>query len=370
MLFTKGINYKVPECVFKNDLLEIFPVQEEGFYSFDIFSAIFFMLSRIEEYSTENKDNLGRFDFKNFFAVKNNFHSIPVVDKWCYKLVNELKKSYPNIPIKIRQFQFIPTIDIDNAFAYQNKGLYRQIGGFAKSIIKSDFQDINQRIKVLSGKEQDPYFTFNEIENLCSKYKISPIFFFLVAKYGKYDKNVNVSNPSFRKLIKNISEKYEIGIHPSYQSNSNHEIIENEITVLKNITGKEITKSRQHFLMLNFPKTYQTLINNGISEDYTLGFAHDTGFRAGTCTPFTFFDVIENKSTNLRLFPFQIMDTTLREYLKLNINEAQNKVEKIITEIKSVDGTFVSLSHNESFSPKNAELGWRDLFEYIIKRCI
>lgn len=325
------------------------------------------MLSRIEEYSTDNKDNLGRFDFKNFFAVKYNFHTIPIVDKWCYELVNELKNIFPDIPIKKREFQFIPTIDVDNAFAYKNKGFCRQIGGVAKSIIKADFQDINLRIKVLAGKEQDPYFTFNEIENICNKYKISPIFFFLVAKYGKYDKNVNTSSPNFRELIKSISEKYVVGIHPSYQSNSNREIIENEIAELKNITGKEIIKSRQHFLMLNFPKTYQTLINNGISEDYTLGFAHDSGFRAGTCTPFTFFDVIENKATNLKLFPFQIMDTTLREYLKLNINEAQNKVEKIINEIKSVDGTFVSLWHNESFSPKNAELGWKNLFEFQAK---
>ncbi|OFX57835.1 MAG: hypothetical protein A2046_09105 [Bacteroidetes bacterium GWA2_30_7] len=64
------------------------------------------------------------------------------------------------------------------------------------------------------------------------------------------------------------------------------------------------------------------------------------------------------------------MDTTLREYMKLNFDEAKNKIDKIINEIKSVDGTFVSLWHNESFSPKNSELGWKDLFEYIIKRCI
>lgn len=353
----------------KNYLPEIFPIEQSGFYSFDIFSAIFFMISRIEEYSTDKKDKLGRFDFKNAYAVKNNFHTIPIVDKWCYKFIADIKKNYPDIPAKKRTFQFIPTIDIDNAFAYKNKGLYRQIGGTAKSLLKTDFQDLKTRFKVLSGKEQDPYFTFAEIENICNEYSINPIFFFLVAKRGKYDKNVDTSNLNFRKLINEIAEKFVVGIHPSYQSNSDSGIVEAELNELKIITKNEINKSRQHFLMLNFPETYNNLLNNGIAEDYTLGFAHDVGFRAGTCTSFKFFNVTENKATDLKLIPFQVMDTTLREYLKLNLEEAKIKVDKIIDEIKSVDGTFVSLWHNESFSPTNTKSGWKELFEYLIKKC-
>ena len=127
----------------------------------------------------------------------------------------------------------------------------------------------------------------------------------------------------FQKLIQRISKEYEIGIHPSFAGfvHGCHGKVIKEKERLEKIVEKKITKSRQHYLNLKFPKTYQNLIKAGITEDYTMGFADQIGFRAGTCTPYYFYDLENETKTDLLIVPFQVMDGTLLHYLKLSPDE-------------------------------------------------
>jgi hypothetical protein len=63
-----------------------------------------------------------------------------------------------------------------------------------------------------------------------------------------------------------------------------------------------------------------------------------------------FYDLSKEEETELKIFPFQIMDATLNKYLKLSENEAISNIEKIVNKVKEVNGTFISLWHNESLS--------------------
>jgi hypothetical protein len=139
---------------------------------------------------------------------------------------------------------------------------------------------------------------------------------------------------------------------------------------LENIIGRPVAKSRQHFLKLKFPQTYQTAIKAGITDDYTMGFASLAGFRAGTCTPFPFFDLGKNAQTNLTIHPFQIMDVTLKDYLNLQPEEAWLLTSKLMDEVKKVNGTFAYLFHNESLHDLDQWQGWRGVFEQILEKGI
>jgi hypothetical protein len=136
---------------------------------------------------------------------------------------------------------------------------------------------------------------------------------------------------------------------------------------LENIIQKPVTKSRQHFLKLKFPKTYQNLLKSGITDDYTMGFASLSGFRAGTCTTFPFFDLSHNRCTEIMIHPFQVMDVTLKNYLLLSPEKAWQQIEEIMLEVKKVNGTFISLWHNESLKDTGHWLGWRKVFEKILE---
>jgi hypothetical protein len=120
-------------------------------------------------------------------------------------------------------------------------------------------------------------------------------------------------------------------------------------------------------LRLKFPRTYRRLINSGILEDYTMGYASQTGFRAGICTPYFFYDLKKEEVTSLNIIPFQIMDVTLRHYLNLKPEEAIAEIEALMQEVKKVGGTFSAIWHNETVNDEGDWKGYREVFEKMNK---
>ena len=220
---------------------------------------------------------------------------------------------------------------------------------------------------MLSGKEKDPYDTYDFQVEIHSKYSLNPIYFFLLGDWASYDKNLPHTNPKMQTLIKDISLKAETGIHPSFSSNTNPKKVKTEKERLEKIKNTTVTKSRQHFLMLRFPDTYRNLIASGITDDYSMGFADEIGFRAGICTPFKFYDLEKDQETRLTIHPFTVMDGTLKSYLKLSPVQAIEKVKNIINEVKNVNGEFISIWHNETLSDWREWKGWRMVYEELIR---
>ncbi len=336
---------------------------------FDLFAASFYLLTRYEEYLPHKNDSHGRFPAEEGLAFKNDFLEEPVVDQWAFLFADALKQHYPKLKIPERKFQFIPTIDIDVAYAYKYKGFGRTIGAFAKALVKFDFVDNLKRIKVLFGLEKDPYDRYDFFGKLHKRYNLAPFFFFLVGRYAQFDKNHSIRKKEYRDLIKKISTGAQVGLHPSYGSNLDFNALEEEVDGFSQIIGRKVEKSRQHFLKLTVPDTYRNLIKIGIREDYTMGFASKPGFRAGTCTSFHFYDLENEAQTLLKIFPFQVMDGTLNQYMKLNPEEAVKKIRKIVNSVKLVNGTFISLWHNESVGEQRDWKEWSGIYEEMLKIC-
>lgn len=336
---------------------------------FDIFAASFYLLTRYEEYLPHKKDSHGRFLAEESLAFKNDFLEEPVVDQWAFLFADDLKQQIPDFKIPERNYQYIPTIDIDVAYAYKYKGFGRTVGAFGKDLFKFNFIDNHKRIKVLLGLVKDPYDTYDFLEKLHKRYNLAPVFFFLVGRYTKFDKNHSIKKKEYRELIKKISTGVQVGLHPSYGSNSDYKALKKEADGFSQLIGRKVEKSRQHFLKLTLPDTYRNLNKIGIKEDYTMGFASKPGFRAGTCTSFHFYDLENEEQTLLKIFPFQVMDGTLNQYMKLNKEEAMEKIRKIVNSVKFVNGTFISLWHNESVGEQREWKGWSDIYEEMLKNC-
>jgi hypothetical protein len=111
---------------------------------------------------------------------------------------------------------------------------------------------------------------------------------------------------------KSIADEAEIGIHPSYSSNKNLHELEIEIKRLGKVIKRDITKSRNHFLKLSFPTTYERLLEHDITDDYTMGYANAVGFRAGTSVSFPFYNIDLEQETKLLVHPFAVMLVCLR----------------------------------------------------------
>lgn len=332
---------------------------------FDPFAASFYLVTRHEEYVENYKDKLGRYSVKNSILNKYKLIKKPVVNIWANILAKKLKEKYADIEFPERRFEFISTIDVDNAYAYQNKGFLRTTGAKLKAIVKGQTEDQIKRKNVLAGKEKDPYDTYDYLDAVFKGNEDKVKFFFLLADYGKYDKNIAHTNKEYRDLIQHISRKYDVGIHPSFASSKKggKKKVYLEKERLEHIKGQKVDKSRQHFLMLKFPKSYNRLLKAGITEDYTMGYSAQVGFRAGICTPYYYYDLKKEVTTNLKIIPFQVMDGTLRHYLRLNPEEAMQEIRNVMQEVKNVGGTFVSVWHNETVNDIGHWEGYREVFE-------
>ena len=189
--------------------------------------------------------------------------------------------------------------------------------------------------------------------------------------YGEFDKNIDWQNSRLQNLIRKIAKKHPVGIHPSYQSNTDYAILKSEIKRLQHIVSTPNPQppsqfSRQHYLKLSFPETYQRLIKAGITDDFSMGYADNIGFRAGIATPFYWYDLENEQVTHLRIHPFVIMEVTLQQYLKLTPDEAFERVKPLINATKAVGGTFTTLWHNSTLSDVGEWKGWRGLYEKIL----
>ena len=368
LLFQTGISVMTINYIDFEGNRAFFPVYDKSSaLPFDLFAASFYLVSRYEEYLPHRRDEHGRFLASGSEAFKHGFLQKPLVNYWCISLGRLVKNHFPSLLIKQGRFEFLPSIDIDAAFAYKHKGVTRAMGGIALALRQRNVDEFRERLKVLFGREKDPFDTFDLIFRLQANYHLKPLFFILLADYGPNDKNIPVNNRQFIRLIKLISDYAEVGIHPSYASAGDPGRLGMEIRRLSKILHRDIRSSRQHFLRLEFPITYRNLVNLDITDDYTLGYAEEPGFRASTCTPFYFYDLDLDAKTGLKIHPFTVMDGTLHDYMRLSPAQANEVIAALVQEVRAVNGTFIPLWHNQSLNNRGDWYGWFEVFEKMIK---
>jgi len=366
LLFDQGINDIDINISEWDDVSCFFPAGEKSSIPFDIFAAGFYLISRYEEYLPHVQDMHERFPAEESLAVKNNFIEQPVIDIWVYKLLEALKGKFPNYNYNTRTFNIISTIDVDAAFAYKNKGIVRTVGGFLNDMLQFRFVNFWHRLLTVFNFKKDAFDTFKELLKIKKEHNVETLFFFLIGDYTTFDKNISSSNNKFKSLIKSVADYARIGFHPSYFTYKSVEKLKKEKLRLENIINTPITFSRQHYLRLSIPETYQNLIDLDIEQDYTMGYAKTVGFRASTCTPFYFYDLDFEIQTPLKIFPFAFMDVTLKHFMGLSNEESMQKILELKAAVQKVDGTFISLFHNETLSENEIWKGWSTIYKISV----
>lgn len=334
---------------------------------FDLPALAFYLATRYEEYLPAERDAHGRFPAQASLAHRYAFLQRPLINEWALQLRALLQIRYPRWQPSTLAYRFQPTFDVDMAWAYKHKGWHRQLAAGFLECATGKFKTAANRWRVLTAQQEDPFFTFNYIRQLHEERSWQPIFFFLLGDYGPFDKNIAHRQPALRSLIQNLHQQFPTGIHPSYQSNSQPKAIRREMLRLAAITQGPVTRSRQHFLRLRFPDTYRALSAAGITADYTMGYASQTGFRASMATPYPWYDLEQEQPTSLMIHPFQAMDVTLRDYLQLSPEAAVENVQSLMAATRAVGGTFSIIWHNSSFSEWHNWGPWRAAYAAILR---
>ncbi len=367
LLFEKGIIHRE---IIVNEWkgAPVFFMGSEGSdIPFDLFAASFYLVTRYEEYQEYEPDKHGRFKASASLAYNNGFLETPVVDIWARELALQLVRKFNSIAFRRNEYRPLVTFDADQPFAYRAKGIMRSIGGLFRDI-RINPGNAGYRYKSVTGAEKDPFDVFDYIFETLGKSGQDARFFFPVADHSEYDKNPSWKNDEYRDLIRRTAVLFKTGLHPSYYVAGNPSMLEDEASRMRVILKEETAISRFHYIRFFTPSSYIDLINTGIKEDYSMGYADEPGFRAGIARPYYFYDIDGDTPTGLKIIPFQVMDVTLYNYKKLDPESSKELILKLINETRKVGGLFVSIWHNTSLLDNDEWKGWRDLFEFMLNK--
>jgi hypothetical protein len=336
--------------------------------SADIFTFIFYTLSRSEEYTRENRDSWGRFKAENSIAFRENYLQIPYLDLLRISLFELIKGKWGSFQVPRGKYRRQITYDIDIAWAYLHRSFFRQVYGLIRDIFRKDYNSIKQRWRVLNNLEVDPYFSFSRIFREHDTRGDRPFFFCLMGNRSRIDRAVGLRSKAFKQLIRDLSGKYQVGLHPSKRSGDDVNQLQKEYQLLRDYIGADLLHSRQHYLLLNLPETYRNLLALGIRHDYSMGYAEKSGFRAGTCFPFFWYDIDREECTGLTLHPFQAMDITFWVYGRNTPEEVLWELKFLEQQCQAVGGTFIFIAHNNSFSGPGTWSEWEKIFFTFLKK--
>ena len=359
LLFEQGINDLQIKMQQWDGIPCFFTTGEKSSIPYDIFSASFYLLSRYEEYLPHVKDIHGRFPPKESLAYQNKFLHIPVVDIWAFKLLAKLQERFPDIKVKQKEYSYTSIVDVTTSHCYAHRGMARSVAGMLLDLGTFKLKRLAERFLVLVKARKDPYDNYSLLIDMHKKFGIKSMFFFQFAEYSTYDKNVSTTNNNFKYLIKSVADYSQVSLACSYSSFDNIELLKDEKKRLSDVINKPINASRLRYNRVDVPSTYRNLVEAEFTDDYTMGYTHEIGFRAGTCRSFYFYDINMELQQPIKIHPFAVHDYALTRYQSKG--DILDKVNLLYQQTKSVSGDFITIFSNELLGGTQ-RVDWKDLY--------
>lgn len=336
-----------------------FPVGNNSGLPFDIFAASFYMITRYEEYLPHVKDEAGRFMASESLACKAGFLQQPVVDVWAYLFKDRLLEAFPMMEFPQKKVTIHPVIRAAQAYAYKQKGLFRSAVGYVHDFFRGKFKKIAARTQVLLGLKRDPFDTFKWMVNIAVRSKFKLTVFFLLGEARSFNESLNTHRQKFKMLIKYVADYKEVGLIFSYNSLGDYGQMRREKRRLQEITNRSLLSSMNDGYLVNLPDNYRNLVELEVKRDFTMVFEDMVGFRAGTCTPFLFYDLDYEIKTPLVVHPAAM---ATRAFHKKYASDIEKTVGNILATVTGVNGTFTIIFTNKDFSPEENNKIWRQIF--------
>ncbi|MBQ0154984.1 MAG: hypothetical protein KBT22_00185 [Bacteroidales bacterium] len=365
---SNAINITPFGLMHKTGISDINPTWEEGHlfptpcgFGFDIFSAVFYLISRHEEYGSRDTDKHGRYKPENSTLFKQGLLQTPVVDKWVDELRLALNDKF-NLSIPKHNPENLTTVDVDNVYAFRNKGIFRHILSSTKDLIKGNKASAAKRWKSVSHIEDDPFFNIEEVAQRLADENPNNAIFFHCGCYGKFDKKTIVPSLRYWKAKQRIDKQIVVGLHISYRAATNDTALKLEKWALEKCLGRSVTKCRFHYLKFALPYGYERLEAIGITDDYSMAYSNVAGYRAGTSRSFAFYNIEKEKECKLTVHPLIVMDKTLRSNMGFSVEKAYEYIDTLRKGCNDAGGDFTTLFHNENVADLDGWKEWGDRF--------
>ena len=302
----------------------------------DLLAASFYLLTRYEEYLPHVSDEHGRFPAAQSLGARHGFLTLPVVDLWAQRLLGLLTEQFGDLKAQKNVYHYCSMLNVSASHEFLYRGFLRQISGVLMDILGFKLRRLGYRALVGMGIKRDPYDLYEEVLKAHKKLGQVPKVFFQLDQYGPFDKNVSPYNRHFQHLIKSVGDYAQIALAASYASFDDPELLLEEKKVLSDIVHRPIDSCKTRYNRLNIPLTYRDMVDAGFTQDYSMGYTHDLGFRAGTCTPFYFYDLYLEMQQPIMVYPFAVQDYALLK--EKSVADALRKMQAMYDQVHQLGG--------------------------------
>lgn len=287
-----------------------------------------------------------------------------------------IQRVWPDLELKQHEFSIKVSHDVDSPSMYGFKPwstIGRMMAGhlLKRRDLKAFFTAPYVKLATSSQLHPaDPYNTFEWLMDISEANNIKSAFYFICGGNHSHDADYEPEHPVIRNLMRRINERgHEVGLHPSYGTFRQPELIKQEAERLKRICAEESIEQqlwggRMHYLRWEQPTTMRAWADAGMTYDSTLGYADRPGFRCGTCHEYPAFDPVAQDQLNLRIRPLVVMECTVIDavYLGLGVTDAaEDKIQQLKMRCQQVSGTFGLLWHNSYFNSWSERIIYKNI---------
>ena len=368
LLYEQGVKIQTLDVERLDGFPIFFKTQGDSFFSFDIFAASFFLLSRYEEALPHIKTPQGFFDPAQSIAGQYGFLELPVVDLWVKHLQKNLTVAFPEFfntnDEKKKSIKNV-LIEVLVPFRYKHRSLLVSLSDFFKSLWTFDLLQLFEQLAVLFRIKEDPFNTFNTWKSFFKSSTVSPKIFFLFSESSSFQSTVSIFNLSYQKIIKTMSDLFSLGLLVSVKSQLKaSDFLELEKNNFESLTHKPISDIRMSSEIQNLNTVYESLVVQEFNSDYSMGYQKTFGFRAGTATPFYFYSLSNEFQLPLKIIPIITTEMGLKI---MSPEKAFQLLNDIHENLPLSSSSLTIVISNRFFSPIDENKSWLQEFKNYIK---
>jgi hypothetical protein len=355
LLFSNKLEEVKPKTFSFGEYQVPFPVEQSAL-PFDVFAASFFMISRYEEY-LHQRNTEEEFKPSKSYQHKWRILDRPVIDEWALMIKSIIKKKHPSFKFHEKKFQHQPTIHF-NILPGLPKGFLNQTKFVFSALFKKENNYLSSKFDRLTGVGINNEQVLEEVNKIAASKNNKALYFVDFPE-------VPIDYIKINGISKYFEEQSVGLLRPCASNKQKMTEIKEGLIKLKKIHPVAIPLTSQQLEVLKFPICYLNILNSGITSDYSMGYGLVPGFRAGTCTPFNWYDLQLEKGTPLVVHSYCLTDHVLQF---LTREAATEKIHQYIDAVKLVNGIFYSSwsLKNLSAHPKYKKLKslFREMLNY------
>lgn len=304
----------------------------------DLIYNTFFFISRAEELLTTDRDAHGRFTARCSCLSQDNRLLIPIVDEYARFLMKLLELPLPEAGYS----HIYLTHDVDTI------AHFRHLRGAVGGILRGQSKQVRAALRNLSC---DPAYTFPWIMAQDRMLPDATRIYFIKHTHGRgFDyPQYNLHGHDYQHVANLLHHSGALlGLHSGYYG----DLPKAGMDAALADTIPDWRYHRSHFLRCSIDQM-QRLADAGVTDDFTMGFPDQIGFRLQTTRAVRFINPKTMTLTPLTLHPLTVMDCTLSNdnYMHIPEDEAFFECEQIFDKVRQNHGEIVLLWHNTSIAP-------------------